>query len=139
MKRPAGLDLKMGTRTYGDDATPAKVEEQTKKAMESTQGTLGLRVVGARIPPPPGQAGADVLQVYTYIHACMRAYIHAYIVHMHKYVYVCLVFTLYIHVHTHTRIRMTHTHTRMTHTHTHTHTHHVYVGLQVSPRAGQRE
>ena len=25
MKRPAALDLKMGTRTYGDDATPAKV------------------------------------------------------------------------------------------------------------------
>ena len=82
MKRPAGLDLKMGTRTYGDDATPAKVEEQTKKAMESTQGTLGLRVVGARIPPPPGQAGADVLQVYTYTHT----YTHTHIVHMHKYV-----------------------------------------------------
>jgi hypothetical protein len=124
MKRPAGLDLKMGTRTYGDDATPAKVEEQTKKAMESTQGTLGLRVVGARIPPPPGQAGADVLQVYTYIHACMHACIHTCIHRAYAQVCICVnsVYTIHSCTHTHTHTYDTHTHTYDTHTHTHTHT-----------------
>ena len=38
------------------------MEEQTRKAMESTQGLLGIRVVGARMPPPHGEAGADVLE-----------------------------------------------------------------------------
>ena len=50
MGMPAVLDLKMGTRTYGDDATPEKVLEQTAKMMSSTTGTLGIRVVGARVP-----------------------------------------------------------------------------------------
>ena len=50
MGTPAVLDLKMGTRTYGDDATPEKVLEQTAKMISSTTGTLGIRVVGARVP-----------------------------------------------------------------------------------------
>ena len=31
MALPAALDLKIGTRTYGEDATPEKVKEQTAK------------------------------------------------------------------------------------------------------------
>ena len=60
MQRPAGLDLKMGTRTHGDDAAPEKVAEQTGKARESTTSTLGIRVVGCRRPSPDGRRGDEV-------------------------------------------------------------------------------
>jgi uncharacterized membrane protein YgcG len=60
MRRPSGLDLKMGTRTYGDDATPEKIAEQTEKAQSSTTSTLGIRVVGCRRPAPDGSRGDEL-------------------------------------------------------------------------------
>lgn len=45
---PAILDIKIGTRTWNTDAPEKKVESQQKKAMTSTTGTLGVRVVGAK-------------------------------------------------------------------------------------------
>jgi hypothetical protein len=60
MRRPAALDLKVGSRTYGLDATPEKIREQTMKARASTLSTLGIRVVGCRMPAPDSHG--DVLE-----------------------------------------------------------------------------
>eukprot|EP00668_Euglena_longa_P006036 GGOE01007153.1.p1 GENE.GGOE01007153.1~~GGOE01007153.1.p1 ORF type:complete len:1008 (-),score=263.25 GGOE01007153.1:270-3293(-) len=47
---PMMLDLKMGTRTYGDDADPAKMAKQRAKASCSTSSKLGVMVVGCQLP-----------------------------------------------------------------------------------------
>lgn len=49
-KRPMMLDLKMGTRTYGDDADEDKRTRQIKKASKTTSITCGCAIVGCRIP-----------------------------------------------------------------------------------------
>lgn len=46
---PAILDVKMGTRTWNTGATDKKMERQGNKAMKSTTGTLGVRVVGGKL------------------------------------------------------------------------------------------
>lgn len=44
--KPCVLDLKIGTRMYGDFATKEKIRSQQVKAKETTSGKLGLRVCG---------------------------------------------------------------------------------------------
>ncbi|VDK36919.1 unnamed protein product [Gongylonema pulchrum] len=43
------MDLKMGTRQYGDDASDQKRQAQTNKCRASTSATIGIRLVGMQL------------------------------------------------------------------------------------------
>uniref|UniRef100_A0A915DJK0 Kinase n=1 Tax=Ditylenchus dipsaci TaxID=166011 RepID=A0A915DJK0_9BILA len=48
-KRPCVIDLKMGTRQYGDDASAQKRLSQTQKCRQSTSEQMGIRLVGMQL------------------------------------------------------------------------------------------
>lgn len=65
LKHSCVLDLKMGTRQYGMDATPAKKKSQRKKCDRTTSRTLGVRVCGMQVSIEPFLGAIYALAEFT--------------------------------------------------------------------------
>lgn len=52
MQHPSVLDIKLGKRTFADDASPEKQHSMKQKALASTTHSLGFRISGMKIYNP---------------------------------------------------------------------------------------
>jgi len=52
MKHPCVMDIKIGTRAHGLDASPSKAASQIKKCKATTSAGLGLRICGLQVYHP---------------------------------------------------------------------------------------
>ncbi|RIA86563.1 hypothetical protein C1645_779421 [Glomus cerebriforme] len=48
-KKPCIMDLKLGTQLWGEDADEAKRQRMTKRAKETTSGSLGIRLTAYQV------------------------------------------------------------------------------------------
>lgn len=51
-RRPCVLDIKVGTRAYGDHADALKIQGQVNKVNATTSGSLGVRLMGVKVYQP---------------------------------------------------------------------------------------
>ena len=75
---PNVLDLKMGTRQYGDDAPESKRRSQTRKALHTTTPRLGVRLAGMQVTTATLRA-ATCLNASTFVDFVYDCTLHRYL------------------------------------------------------------
>ena len=77
--KPNVLDVKLGSKLWGDDAPLAKRTKLDKVASETTSGALGFRIAGMRVwQPPAPEASEEASEEASHQEGSYRLYDKAY-------------------------------------------------------------